>query len=684
MGIPPFSSAFNATAQQLAEAGATIKGDLLTSSIIKPSGGFSFPGQNVPNNVTPTLTLNTSSAGTNVPSIVSGAPNTAQYTFTNSANYAAGGQSYPYTDYVAVRQAPNSTLGFGYFCIEFESDDPSIMIPYNRTTSPTESTLRVVCDGVELFRIVPGIVQQTAQGGTATTLIMTSAASATNSYYNSIWFHITGGTGAGQYNQSTAYAHTTCSSTASSITTTILTVGGTVTGTFGVGTTITGTGVTAGTYITSLGTGSGGAGTYNLNQSMTVSSETISGTTNTVTFGSSWTTPPDNTSVFEVTETKALWTNLTNTGVTNYYATIQWNGERRMRHYRMEGIFLQFFGIYMSSALSTCLPGRKTLGIPCVWIGDSYSGGTGTEIPLSNGLASIVCEAMGWELYNLSIGGTGDQNPGTSFTAVQRVLPPVNAWYINLDSTSSPSGSFTLTQNSITVTFVFGTDTQSSFQTKLNTAFGSGAFMFIIGTAATSQRAWVMGLGTNANFSGAMTANFSGATGLGAPSITQYLGDFVNNVPAPYLNGELPFRIVLANGHNDTLSSSSAYTSALETAAVTTLIQSFRTLYPLAQITVLGNMYLPIATADPNVATCSAAKLAAVINTNLITPTGNLSFVDSLTNPWFTGSGHMYGGQTGTGTNDLCTWSDGVHPSTYGHIVYGARIARAIQALETN
>jgi hypothetical protein len=73
-------------------------------------------------------------------------------------------------------------------------------------------------------------------------------------------------------------ATTTASDTTSSISTTVLTVAGTVTGTFSVGMILTGTGVTAGTYISSLGTGTGGAGTYNVNISQTVSSTAITGT----------------------------------------------------------------------------------------------------------------------------------------------------------------------------------------------------------------------------------------------------------------------------------------------------------------------------------------------------------------------------------------------------------------------
>jgi hypothetical protein len=64
-------------------------------------------------------------------------------------------------------------------------------------------------------------------------------------------------------------------STASSISTTTLTVGGTVAGTFAVGQLICGTGVTAGTYITALGTGTGGAGTYTVSASQTVASTAI-------------------------------------------------------------------------------------------------------------------------------------------------------------------------------------------------------------------------------------------------------------------------------------------------------------------------------------------------------------------------------------------------------------------------
>lgn len=54
----------------------------------------------------------------------------------------------------------------------------------------------------------------------------------------------------------------------------LLTVGGTVAGTFGVGNALSGSGISA-TTITALGTGVGGAGTYYVNKTQTVSSQEI-------------------------------------------------------------------------------------------------------------------------------------------------------------------------------------------------------------------------------------------------------------------------------------------------------------------------------------------------------------------------------------------------------------------------
>jgi len=67
-----------------------------------------------------------------------------------------------------------------------------------------------------------------------------------------------------------------------SISGTVLTITAVTSGVLAVGSTLTGTGVTAGTTISSLGTGTGLTGTYNVSASQTVSSTTINGTTGAV------------------------------------------------------------------------------------------------------------------------------------------------------------------------------------------------------------------------------------------------------------------------------------------------------------------------------------------------------------------------------------------------------------------
>ena len=74
-------------------------------------------------------------------------------------------------------------------------------------------------------------------------------------------------------------ASTTANGASCSIATTVLTVAGANTGTFSIGMALSGTNVLPGTYITSLGTGTGGLGTYNINQTQTVASTTITGRT---------------------------------------------------------------------------------------------------------------------------------------------------------------------------------------------------------------------------------------------------------------------------------------------------------------------------------------------------------------------------------------------------------------------
>lgn len=70
-------------------------------------------------------------------------------------------------------------------------------------------------------------------------------------------------------------ANTPAATFTAAIATTVLTVSAVASGTLAVGQTVTGIGVIDGTTIISLGSGTGGTGTYNLSQAQTVSSETM-------------------------------------------------------------------------------------------------------------------------------------------------------------------------------------------------------------------------------------------------------------------------------------------------------------------------------------------------------------------------------------------------------------------------
>lgn len=81
----------------------------------------------------------------------------------------------------------------------------------------------------------------------------------------------------GRASTAAAGATIAAASVTASIAAAVMTVTAVGSGTLVVGQEVTGTGVTAGTYIIALGTGTGGTGTYTVSNSQTVSSTTITG-----------------------------------------------------------------------------------------------------------------------------------------------------------------------------------------------------------------------------------------------------------------------------------------------------------------------------------------------------------------------------------------------------------------------
>jgi len=114
-------------------------------------------------------------------------------------------------------------------------------------TIPNGTTTLVYCDGTNFYSALSGSTGNFIVGGNLTV-------QGNSSLSNAI------------------YTYPVATSTSSTISGTVLTIGGTVTGTYFVGQILYGTGITSGTYITSLGTGTGQAGTYNISVSQTISS----------------------------------------------------------------------------------------------------------------------------------------------------------------------------------------------------------------------------------------------------------------------------------------------------------------------------------------------------------------------------------------------------------------------------
>jgi len=122
----------------------------------------------------------------------------------------------------------------------------------------------------------------TAVSGLSGTLVVGTVLSGTGVASGTVITAQLTGTAGGLGTYSVSPREQTVASTAITGTYGLLTIGGTVTGTYGVGQTLTGSGVTTGSTITALGTGTGGAGTY-YTQTQTVGSEAINTVTNTET-----------------------------------------------------------------------------------------------------------------------------------------------------------------------------------------------------------------------------------------------------------------------------------------------------------------------------------------------------------------------------------------------------------------
>jgi hypothetical protein len=394
------------------------------------------------------------------------------------------------------------------------------------------------------------------------------------------------------------------------------------------------------------------------------------GATKVATVNAAWATNPDNTSTFEISQTR--FNNNNSTG--NGYVLFDYAGERRFRHYRVEAAGCAFSGAYVTGVGDTVEPATARAGTPTLWFGDSGSGGAGTDGNL-NGFAAICCAELGWQLCERSIGGTGYLNPTTGGSAntlnlYDRLFPPTNAW--SLFNRGSTAGTFTLTQGSTTTAGIAHNANAATVQSALDTAFGAGVFL-VVGTGGSW---WIIGRAGNAANATALTADFTGQTG-GLRLLVRYTGEIALHAPKDGNGNYLPFNVVFALGHNDTVSS--GYTRPALTAAVSAVLDAVVANYPMATIYVMGNWFLPGGSAGSD-STNANADIIAGCTGHLPLINGRLPYIDTLTTPWANGTGAI-GSTQNNGVSDNWTHTDVVHPSPIGHMGYGKRLAREIAEL---
>jgi lysophospholipase L1-like esterase len=388
------------------------------------------------------------------------------------------------------------------------------------------------------------------------------------------------------------------------------------------------------------------------------------GSTKVATVGKPFDVTPDATTTFEIA--RSVIDNNTSSGLG--FVTIDWAGERRWRTYRLVIQGASFLGVY-TDALSTIMPSPPALGRRIIWRGDSFSAGTGSDGRDIDSLATVAANLLGSQIANISVGSTGYLAKGSfSVTADDHMFPAFNSWYVRPEG--STAGSFTLTQNGITITIASGASA-ATVQSALDTAFGTGAW-YVAGNTATY---WLFSRSAP-DSTAVMTADFSGLTG-GFKYLSRYLGHLAPLIPKDATGRVVPFDIVLANGHNDT--TSNGFTSAALTAAVTSLILKIRAAYPVARIWVMGIMYLPGSGNVSSDVVGANNAITAACQAVLPTINGVLPFIDTITDPWVTGSGSI-GNLTG-GPSDTLTDTDNVHPAPGAHRLYGRRIALWILAV---
>lgn len=527
-----------------------------------------------------------------------GALNTAEFSFVGGRYMKAAG-GFPLYNGVRKLPRPVSPQGFGDPVAEFLTDAPAFA--FQQVLSQAGS-MRVLVDGVELYRCGPTLRTGTAQAGAASSITLDTGASATNGVYVTRWVRITSGTGAGQSKLITGYV----------------------------------------------------------------------GSTKVATVAGTWATAPDATSVFEL----ATGRRDNNTSSGNGYVLFDFAGDRRMRSVRVECFGTTFMGV-LTGAADVVIPAPASGAESLIWVGDSFGAGVGSDAGLS--MAAHAAAGLGMDLVNLSIGGTGWLNPGTQgLNAADRILPPYDSWWIG-GGYGSTAGTFVLTRAGVSTSAIAYNAGIATIQSALDAAFGAGTYL-AAGDSGTNF--YVLRRTGDVDNTTPMTATFSVTGGL--MFIRRWDGELAGVLPVDAAGRPDRATLVWVLGHNDTTSTNAAYTPAALQAQAQSLMSRVGARWPQLRQIMIGNLFLPGGSVGGDVTTANAALQAAAAAV-LPKINGQVPFVDTLgtaagTVPWSTGAGYL-GAQTGTGTSDVQTDTDHVHPTPPGALALGTRVVIALQRI---
>lgn len=360
------------------------------------------------------------------------------------------------------------------------------------------------------------------------------------------------------------------------------------------------------------------------------------------------------------------WVQLPNDGQL-YNLMIDFGGVRAYRKVRVERG--QQFGCGVRvGRLDEVTRARPNKRLRAIVVGDSFIESTGGQITgLSVGAS--LCDDIGYEWLLSGVGGTGYVNTGNNLLSIgERLVPPTNSYRLSLGGATG--GTFTLSFGGQTTAPLAWNASFTTIRTAVQGLSTVGAGNFQIVTRALVFR------GPVANSGGPLDADFSSLTGtIETPTLTTYNGDIGASLVTGPNGQQEKLTVIICAGYNDTMDNGISVASLdAECRRVwAEIVRRFQSvqLIVVGPWNISGSAITNLQNAQ-NAMRTAASEVLPRIN-------GRVPFVDMRA---------VWGGSLASVVNlnnggpaQRYISSDGVHPSTMGHIAIGRYIASQIYSV---